>query len=138
MSVSIGVVLGGGELAGSPIDSLLIRFTRELAAMQGRLEAASRPEINIVFYVPGSQFTPDFSGLRLATFRRREGTLMVQIALSADQAEAAHPKQLLSLSSAALRLAEKWLRTRFPYDSAPDLEMLDRLGKQLEDRDSPP
>jgi hypothetical protein len=73
--ISIGAILGGGELAGSKIDRLICRFSSALPPVQN-LSAAS---VNIVFHVPGSIVKPDYSGIRTGKFSAKLKKLMIQV-----------------------------------------------------------
>jgi hypothetical protein len=131
MSLSIGIVLGGPEVARSPLDALLTRLARSLRDIQASEPHEGGPELNLVFYVPGSQFSPDFSGVRISTFSRRAKTLMVQIAVSEGQVRAPALEDILSSCKAAVELAAQWLTTRISYESKHDLSILADVGNTL-------
>ena len=131
MSLSIGIVLGGGELARSPVDVSLTRLARSLIDIQSIEPERQEPELNLVFYVPGSKFSPDFSGVRVSTFSRRAKTLMVQIAVSEEHVRTPGIEDFLRSCETAVELAAQWLTTRMPYDSKHDLGILASLSEKL-------
>lgn len=88
-------------------------------------------DLNLVFYVPGSKFSPDFSGVRISTFSRRAKTLMVQIAVSEAHVRAPDIEDFLKSCRTAVELAGEWLATRTSNDSKHDLSILAKLSEQL-------
>lgn len=79
--ISIGSVLKGPELSGSPIDRAIMSATKATAKLRGKFEFGNSPAINVVFYVPGSTGSLDWEGMRDSKFSRQQQLLMVQVAV---------------------------------------------------------
>jgi hypothetical protein len=75
--ISIGSIIGGGELTGSQIHRLIGRFCRALPSVQDPVPF----DINIVFHVPGSIVKPDYSGIRTGRFSAKQRKLMILVSV---------------------------------------------------------
>ena len=81
MTLYIGSVLGGPEVAGTQVAELINRLARASHAYQEAHEMSSEGSLDIAYHVAGSLVRPQFEGLRTGKFSKREKTLMVQIAV---------------------------------------------------------
>ncbi len=93
--ISLGNVLKGPELSGSQVDRAIMAATKAAAELRGEFEFGSSPAVNVVFHVPGSMGSPDWDGLRDATFSRQQQLLMVQVAVPESVVESANPEEFV-------------------------------------------
>ena len=119
--LEIGIVVGGDSPGNTP-------WVRHAATLQRRslelgAHLTSPLGINVVFFIPGPLFSPDFSGVRTGTYAKRPNLLLVQAAVDIDSGP---PEQELSgLLERAVDAAEGWLRSRRRVNSQlPELRRL--------------
>jgi hypothetical protein len=62
--ISVGAILGGGELAGSRVD----RLVRQISSAMPAGTSLDAFKINIIFHIPGSIAKPEYSSVRTRTF----------------------------------------------------------------------
>lgn len=90
--ISIGAVYRGPELRDSHINRVISASMQSAMKIRSELESASRPSVNVIFYVPGSLGEPDWDGLREAKFSLRQKLLMVQVAVPQEVVDSATPE----------------------------------------------
>lgn len=81
-SLSLGTVVGGAGPATQTWRSAVKRVM-DLVAEVARGHD-SPLAVNVVYYIPGEHFAPDFVGVRTGRSRRDPPALMVQVALPSD------------------------------------------------------
>jgi len=130
--ISIGSILGGGELAGSKIYKLIGRFCRALPAGQNP-EAF---DINVVFHVPGSIAKPDYSGIRTGRFSAKAKKLMIQISvpeilLDSPELESFCHKSIIEAIAMAGKFFEK---KKTPFNEADYLAIIEEMKRRLQEQ----
>jgi len=95
--ISIGSVLKGHELAGSPIDRAIVAAAKAAKELRGDFEFGRMPAVNVVFHVPGNLGRPDWDGLRGAKFSKQSHLFMVQVAV---------PREIVDAQSCAAYVVE--------------------------------
>lgn len=93
--ISIGSVLKGPELSGSPIDRAILAVTKATAELRGAFIFGSTAAINVVFYVPGSTGRLDWVGIRDSKFSRQQQLLMVQVAVPDEIVKSTKPHEFV-------------------------------------------
>ncbi|MHB8707190.1 MAG: hypothetical protein ACYC77_11865 [Coriobacteriia bacterium] len=110
--LSIGAIYGGPEFSHQPdvpwkaaVQSLMQRIVDVRQGVESPLN------VNVVFHVPGSVLTPEFTGSRTGSFRKRDSHLIVQIALppEAPDDQAAY---LISSIRDSIETVEVWNRRK--------------------------
>lgn len=130
--ISIGAILGGGELAGSKIDRLICRFSSALPPVQN-LSTAS---INIVFHVPGSIVKPDYTGIRTGKFSAKLKKLMIQVSvpetmLDSPELESFFHKSIIE----AIALAGKFFeRKKIEFVEADYFAVIEKMKRRLQEK----
>src|SRR5438552_1960242 len=84
MALYLGAILGGPEQMDKPCDNLKDAITLRVEALQRRLIKVEDGLLNIVFQFSGSIFRPDFSGLRVGRYIKKERRLEVKVAVPPD------------------------------------------------------
>lgn len=107
--LSIGSVEGGSSPWIAIWREALTRLTRRVA--ESREGISSPLNLNVVFQIPGDLLKPEFEGVRTGRFSRKEGLLMVQVALPEQPPEDVNA-ELKGRLMAAVEEAERWARRR--------------------------
>lgn len=119
--LSIGIVVGGMTSKARIWDEALTRLTvRVDEARQGWNSALN---VNAVFHVPGNILKPEFEGVRTGTYSKKDGWLMVQVALPEQPPEDVD-SDLRERLMAAVDEAERWARRRRVADDLAELRRL--------------
>jgi len=80
--ITTGGDYGGPELQGSPIQSALSISMRALRDLRDpNYQNGERPWVNPVYIVPGSISKPDFEGMQLGHYSKKQKGLVVMIAV---------------------------------------------------------
>jgi hypothetical protein len=83
--ISIGSVLRGPELDGSPFDNALLAASRALVKYRGPIQLGKSPLVNAVFVVPGGLGDPDFDRPRFGDYSKKDMAVVVQISVPATE-----------------------------------------------------
>ena len=128
--ISIGSILGGGELAGGRTDLLLRRFCSALPPIQDP-DAA---DINIVFHVPGSIAKPDYTGVRTGRFSAKEKTLMIQVSVPEHLMDSLELESFLHKSIAeAVDIAKEFFeKKKMQFDKAEYSRVIGEMKNRLQ------
>ena len=134
MKLYIGSVLGGPEISGSPVDTIITRLAKASHDYQQAHEIASEGELDIVYHVPGSMMQPEFEGLRTGKFSRKEKMLMVQISVpTLFENEKDLEKFLAEALREAIRLAKPIFKsTKIPFSQEEYLRLVDSIETKSE------
>ena len=112
--IYLGRVYGGPEICGSSVDKAISGLVQLLGP-----QSEGRPgSLDVVVHVPGSEFKPDFEGVRSGRFSKKERMLMVQIGLPQNLVSADSVEVQLSILG-ALRQAVRLGRARFEKAKIP-------------------
>ena len=79
--ITIGAIYGGPEQDGSLIDQRITSLMLATERLTRKVVFGSSPAINVVYHLSGSLYSPDFQGIRDATFSRKKQMLMVQVSV---------------------------------------------------------
>lgn len=131
MKFYVSSVLGGPELSGAPVDTIITRLAMAAHAYQEAHEIASEGGLDIVYHVPGSILQPEFEGLRTGKFSNKEKMLMVQIAVPALFDSRHHLEKFLVESlREAIQLAKPVFKsTRIPFSQDEYLQLVESIRK---------
>jgi hypothetical protein len=131
MKFYIGSVLGGPEVSGTPVDTIITRLARASHAYQQAHEIASEGGLDIVYHVPGSMMQPEFEGLRTGKFSKKEKMLMVQISVpTLFESEQHLERFLVEALREAIQLAKPIFKsTKIPFSKEEYLQLADSLEK---------
>jgi hypothetical protein len=130
--ISIGSVYKGPELKGAPLNVALMRAARVLSEVRGPLTLGSQPLVNAVFVVPGSLGRPEFDGLELGQYSKKDKAVVVQVAVPEKAVSEASDAFIVAGLRGANALAFEFFRQRgevFPLRDAEQLvtEIAERL-----------
>ncbi len=109
-TLSAHPALAVGVLAGGPGSSVewteaVKRLGRRVIESRDGVESALA--VNVVYQIPGQFLQPDFEGTRSGRFSRKEGWLLVQVALPAAPESDAYEEARTQLAQ-AISLAEQF------------------------------
>jgi hypothetical protein len=127
--IYIGRVYGGPEVRGARIDRALSKLVR----LRGKGSEGEFGSLDIVFHVPGSVFTPDFTGIRTGRLSKKERMLAIQIAVpqeivNADDADM--ERFLMQAVRDAIDMAvEPFRRAGIAYPHSDYVEAIDRVAQ---------
>jgi hypothetical protein len=127
--ISIGAVLGGGELAQSQIK----RAISDITAFFSGAEDGDFGSLNIVFHVPGSLVKPDYVGVRTARFSKKQKMLMIQVAVPEELKELSDQMEfLLNSVRLGVKLARPvFARARIEYTAEAYLALVEQAAKRF-------
>ena len=134
--ISIGSVLKGPQLPGSPIDVSIMKATKAAVLLRGNFSFGSgMPAVHVVFYVPGSTGNPDWDGLRDSKYSQQQKLLMVQVSVP-DFLVGSPESDDYAIDSlhGANAVAFEYFRQRnitFPLREAE--ELVSRIGERLKE-----
>lgn len=133
MKFFISSVLGGPEVPGTPVDTIITQLAVACHAYQQAQAITSEGSLDIVYHVPGSMVQPEFEGLRTAKFSKKEKTLMVQIAVpTLFENKQDLTKFLVEALREAIQLAKPvFRRTEVPFSHAEYLQLVDSIAKKV-------
>ncbi|HEX5468917.1 MAG TPA: hypothetical protein VFW80_07705 [Gaiellaceae bacterium] len=103
--LSVGLVVGGLTPANHLWEEAVKRLGKQIAKRRAGLKTPLN--VNVVFHIPGDVLTLDYDGERTGSFSKRDGTLMVQVAIPDEppkDVDAEVRRRLL----AAMDEAERW------------------------------
>jgi hypothetical protein len=127
IGLSEGRPLGIGSVVGGMTDSARIwseAITRLTIQVDEARRGWSSPlSVNAVFHVPGNILKPEFEGVRTGTYSKKDGWLMVQVALP-EQPPDDVDSDLKERLMAAVEEAERWARRRQVADDLTELRQL--------------
>lgn len=118
--LSIGIVLEAGPQRRRWNDALT-RLSRRVSAARPGVETPFG--VNVVFFVPSKLVRLDWTGERTGRYSKKQGLLMIQVALPEEPPENVDA-YLRGRLSAALDEAEKWARKRRVADGLDGLRTL--------------
>ncbi|MCK8500833.1 hypothetical protein [Myxococcus fulvus] len=126
--IHMGAVMGGGELADSPIRVAI----RKIARARGPKQEDESGSLGIVFHGPGSILGNEFAGVRTGMLSRSQRMLQVRISAPEEQVEAPDDHWLLERMREAIRIARpRFERARIGYPEAEYLATIDRVEQGL-------
>lgn len=131
--ITIGVVLGGPEVASAPVGRLVRRLARHVEGERGEFQFGSTAAVNVVFHVPGSILREtEHEGLRDAKFSRVKKLLMVQVAVPPDIASSTDEEAIERFLFWALReangvAAAYFAKKRMEYSQQDYLALMDAV-----------
>lgn len=130
--IYISSVLGGPELEGSNID----RAIKKAVDLRGAGVEGSFGSLDVVFHVPGSILRPDYQGIRMAKFSRKERMLMVQIGVPPEMvmAQEAEGFVIRSLRQAVKLAGPRFAKAGVTYSESEYLDQVDKIAQQLLNR----
>lgn len=134
--ISIGCHFRGPELKQSPIGDLILAAMNRVAEFRGNYAEGSIPEVNVVFYVPGS--LGDFPPLdkpRAGRFSRKQKLLLVEVYVPREVAEAGGSVEFVidALRQANAIAAEVFLKKGpEPFDLAKANAIVDRVNEAMQ------
>src|SRR5213080_4738430 len=106
--LSLGVVIGGGT-ASRAWKTAVTRLGRKIIA--AREGVTSSLAINVIYDIPGELIQPNYTGVQVGRFSRKNRELLIQIALPPEPTSDADA-EVLSLLHEAVELAEEFGRRR--------------------------
>jgi hypothetical protein len=135
MKFYIGSVLGGPELSGSPVDTIITQLGRASHAYQEAHAIVSEGGLDIVYHVPGTTMPPEFEGLRTGKFSKKEKMLMVQISVPTLFESEQHLEEFLVESlREAIQLAKPIFKsTKIPFSQDEYVRLVDAIEKRMAD-----
>jgi hypothetical protein len=119
--LAIGSVVGGMTSTARTWSEAITRLTIRVDEARGGW--TSPLSINAVFHVPGNILKPEFEGVRTGTYSKKDGWLMVQVALP-EQPPDDVDSDLMERLMAAVDEAERWARRRRIADDLAELRRL--------------
>lgn len=139
MNFYIGSVLGGPEISGTFVDTIITRLAKASHAYQKTHGISSEGGLDIVYHVPGSMVHPEFEGLRTAKFSKKEKMLMVQIAVPTVFENERHlEKFLVEALREAIYLAKPIFRSaRIPFSQDEYLQLVGAIERKTDDGATP-
>lgn len=136
--ISIGCDFGGPGLSQTAIGELLLAASRLVEQHRGEYDEGSIPEVNVVFYVPGSVADfPPRDAPRAGRFSRKQKLLLVEVYVPRDVAEAGGSVEFVtdSLRQANAIAAEVFARKGAePFDLAKANAIVQRVSEALAGR----
>lgn len=128
--ISIGSILGGGELSDSSVYKIIGRFCRALPPDQN----SDVFDINIVFHVPGSIAKPDYSGIRTGRFSAKTKKLMIQVSVPKTLLDAPELESFLQKSIIeAIAMAGKFFKKRkIQFNETDYLAIVEDMKRRLQ------
>jgi hypothetical protein len=84
MALYHGSVLGGPEQIDKAFDKQITAIVRAQAAFESQMIRPTDGLLNVVFMFSGSLLHPDFSGIKVGRFIRKENRLEIKIAVPPD------------------------------------------------------
>ena len=103
-ALAVGVVAGGPGSSVEWTEAVKLLGRRVIELRDGVESALS---VNVVYQIPGQFLQPDFEGARSGRFSRKEGRLLVQVALPAAPVGDAYEEARTQLAE-AISLAEQF------------------------------
>jgi len=137
--IHIGAVYGGPELEGSAAYRTISAVRRALEELRGPFEDGTGPATNVVFFVPGSLDSPDWSGARDARFSRKRQLLMVQVAIPANLVGSPDLRAFLvrALHDSNAIAVEVFRKKGFQFPLSDAECLVDKVRQRLESQPSP-
>jgi hypothetical protein len=134
--ISMGVYLGGPERL--PIEKLLRTTMKAIMSARGEgYESHQQPEVNVVFYVPGSiSDYADLKKIEAARFSRKQKLLLVAVPVPKEEAESGGSVEFVieSLHQANAIAAETFARKGDePFDLARAEAIVEQVKRSLID-----
>lgn len=130
--IYISQIYGGPELVGTPFDRAVGTISRLRGAP---VDPGLQPSIDMVFHVPGSHFTPDYSGVRTGRLSRRKRMLQIQIAVPREILGSTEgdiiPFLLDSLREGVRIAALRFRKANIAYDKEAHLGVIARIQSAL-------
>ena len=132
MKFYIGSVLGGSEVSGTPVDTIITRLARASHAYQQAYEIASEGGLDIVYHVPGSMMQREFEELRTGKFSKKEKMLMVQISVPTLFENEQHlEKFLVEALREDIQLAKPIFKSaKIPFSQDEYLQLADSIERK--------
>jgi hypothetical protein len=126
--ISIGGYYHGPELKNSETDRVITSLMKAAT-----FELGKDPEINVIFYVPGSLGGPDWEGIRDAKFSRKQQLLMIQVAVPAKMVNSPQLKAFLieNLHQANALAAEVFRKKGLEYPFSVAEKLVDQITQRL-------
>jgi len=131
--ISIGAIVGGPRLSNSPIGVAILSAMKTATQVSGVSELETGPAINAVFYVPGDQGSPPWTGIRDSRFSRKRELLKVEIAVPYEVVSSSDAGRFVmeSLHSANRLACNVFEKKGIPFPFAEAEEFLDRLESAM-------
>jgi hypothetical protein len=130
MMLYLSSVLGGPEVDGVPLDALLTRIIRSKASWAS---SDPQPSVEVMLYLPGSKFAPDFQGARTGRYSKKIDRLMIQVAVPPEVVTARSPERFLlrSLRDAVQMASAYFKKRKRAFPVAEYGELIGRLEREL-------
>jgi hypothetical protein len=77
-------ILGGPEQVDKEFDQQITAIVRHTVSLQTEMIKRDDGILNVIFQFQGSLFRPDFIGIKIGRFVRKENRLEVKVAVSPD------------------------------------------------------
>ncbi|SRR5579875_1899095 len=77
-------ILGGPEQVDKEFDKQITVIVRRTSSLQAEMIKPDDGVLNVVFQFPGTLFRPDFAGIKVGRFVRKENLLEIKVAVSPD------------------------------------------------------
>jgi hypothetical protein len=136
VALYLGAILGGPEQIGKP-------FRQEMDAI-GLREEALQPDLikptdgllNVVFHFTGSLFRPDFTGIKVGRFIKRDNRLEIKVAIPPDTIQSADfAIQYVALVKEAIAKGKRVFDKKgIPFSVEDHVNLVDKSLEALRER----
>jgi hypothetical protein len=128
MAIYMGAILGGPEHIDRAFDRHKRAIARRAHALQSDHINSCDGVLHIVFQFPGTLFRPDFTGIQIGRFIKKENLLEVRVAVPADFLSADDfPQRYVALLKQAIAEGKKVFdKKTIPFSLEDHLALVDR------------
>jgi len=88
--------------------------------------------VNVVFHTPGTIWNPDFEGIRLHRYSKKDNMLRVQVAVPENEMDGSNPGRFIfDAIRKALNLTQpRFARYKIPFSVADHLALIDAIENE--------